>query len=71
MCNLDWPTASGLASGDFCTQSRTRLYQLRAYARLVSSDFMGETWAPLQLKKSNALISMVGAVGIEPTTSSL
>jgi hypothetical protein len=33
------------------------------------SDFMGETWARLQLKKSKLLISVVGAVGIEPTTS--
>jgi hypothetical protein len=31
--------------------------------------FMGETWARSQLKKSKMLISMVGAVGIEPTTS--
>jgi hypothetical protein len=31
--------------------------------------FVGETWAQLQLTNSNVLISMVGAVGIEPTTS--
>jgi hypothetical protein len=33
--------------------------------------FMGETWARPQLKNSKALVSMVGAVGIEPTTSRL
>jgi hypothetical protein len=30
---------------------------------------MGETWARSQLKKSKSLIALVGAVGIEPTTS--
>jgi hypothetical protein len=34
-----------------------------------SGDFLGETWTRSQAIRFKLLIQMVGAVGIEPTTS--
>ena len=46
---------------------RLRLFKRSTRPR--SADFLGETWARKYLADPNLLISMVGAVGIEPTTS--
>jgi hypothetical protein len=50
----------------------TSLKGLRVYLveRGVSQcDFLGETWALSQAIRRKSLMQMVGAVGIEPTTS--
>jgi len=35
----------------------------------MQTRFMGETWARIHAVQAELLIEMVGAVGIEPTTS--
>jgi hypothetical protein len=53
-----------------CTRQRrgcrTPHFNVRANR---NGGFLGETWARQQLTNAKILMSMVGAVGIEPTTS--
>ena len=55
---------------------REREWSARSSARTMGAmsifsnrRFVGETWVQLQLTNSKLLISMVGAIGIDPTTS--
>ena len=50
--------------------TRNKSRSLLRGAHDFSNDrFLGETWAQSQLSNAETLISMVGAIGIEPTTS--